>query len=659
MVVLCAVMCVQAGRVSAKEPSRCAPFTALMAPGTWETSATADPETAVGMLAPIGNGLEAALGEDIDVRYVPYAASAFDQGLTYSQSKDTLLAALRETLAGLCASTKVMLAGYSQGADGIGDIAADIGHGRGPIPAQRVVGVGLLADPKRDPSNTTALGPHAPGRGLAGIRPGGFGELSSVVRTICLEGDLYCSIREGAQPFLAAIGQVFSGNADLSVFAGELSRSLISELSGSALAALNPTISALTDSVASLPNSSTSPPPASPDAPESSPSLSEGSASGDLGATADVADIRTSANSLVGVLRPLQELLAFVQRFPAAREKLQAAAAGSPESAALAILDVLDEMDIDGALAAATELVDTAQRLLDGGVDGAVDAVVGGLRDALAPVAHQLATEIAPLLGLDEATMSAGAQILKLLEPNVIIDQVTNIGTGIMQLASAMPRILDCFAQLPDAIAAGDVRAAHQLSGELNNLFSPAIRMVARVDFALVSGILKAAAIFDPTGTTLAVALIAELLSRLDMIRIANDIGQIQEVGWSAVELLNEGDSAGASAELAGLIPVGVDLAEAATGLFTDVPKTDPALLGVPGQVDARRTALVDAIKSGDTRGVVDAVIDMVDSEELEELVVLVSQGVDVATFYASGVHMHYGEGVERLRDFLDERAAG
>ncbi|MEU4812112.1 cutinase family protein [Nocardia fluminea] len=633
MTVLCAVMCVQAGRVSAKEPSRCAPFTALMAPGTWETTATADPAVPVGMLAPVGNGLAAALGEAVDVRYVPYAASAFDQGLTYSQSKDTLLAALREMLSGLCASTKVMIAGYSQGADGAGDVVADIGNGRGPISAERVVGVGLLADPKRDPSTTTALGPHAPGRGLAGIRPGGFGQLSPVVRTICLDGDLYCSIREGAQPFLAAIGQVFSGNADLPAFAGELSRSLVSQLSSGALAGVKPTMSALTAGAEALPGDSSS-------------------------ATTEVAEIGAEANSLAGVLRPLRELLAFVQKFPAAREKLRAAAAGSPEAAALAILDVLDQMDIEAALAATTELADAAQRLLDGGLDGAIDTAVEGLRDALAPLAHQVASEIAPLLGLDEATLSAGAQILKLLQPNVIIEQITNIGTGVMRLAAAMPRIMDCFAQLPEAIADREVRSAHQLSGELNNLFAPAITMAARVDFALVSEILGAAAILDPSGLTMAVALVAELLSRLDMIRIAHDIGLIQEVGWRAVELLDDGDPAGAGAELAGLAPIGLDLAGAAAGLFTDVPKTDPALLGVPNEVDARRSALVEAIKSGDIRAVVDAVIALVDSTQLSELVDLVGQGVDVATFYASGVHMHYGPGAEQLRDFLNERTS-
>ncbi|MFD3744492.1 cutinase family protein [Nocardia sp. NPDC058633] len=637
MVVLCAAMCAQAGRASAQEPTRCAPFTALMAPGTWETTATADPDTAIGMLAPIGNGLEAELGDDIDVRYVPYAASAFDQGLTYSQSKDTLLTALREMLSGLCASTKVMIAGYSQGADGAGDIAADIGNGRGPIAAQRVIGVGLLADPKRDPSTTTALGPHAPGRGLAGIRPGGFGQLSSVVRTICLDGDLYCSIREGAQPFLAAIGQIFSGNADLPAYAGELSRSLVSGLSSGALAGVNPTISALTDSAESL---------------------SGESASSAVSATAEAAEIGDEANSLVSVLHPLRELLAFVQKFPAARDKLRAAAAGSPESAALAILDVLEQMDIEAALAAATELIATAKRFVDGGLEGAVDTVVAELRDALAPLAHQLAAKIAPLLGLDEATLSAGTQILKLLQPNVIIDQITNIGTGVMQLAAAMPRIMDCFTQLPDAITAGDIRSAHRLSGELNNLFAPAIRMAARADFALVSDILGAAAILDPSGLTMAVALVAELLSRLDMIRIANDIGLIQEVGWRALELLNDGDHAGANAELAGLAPIGLDLAGAAAGLFTDVPKTDPSLLGVPNQVDTRRAALVDALESGDVRAVVEAVVALVDSTQLDELVDLVGQGVDVATFYASGVHMHYGPGAEHLRDFLSERTS-
>lgn len=623
MVSIGVVTGVQAGPVAARE-GRCAPVTALMAPGTWETTATADPAVPVGMLAPIGNGLVARFGADIDVRYVPYAASAFDQGLTYSQSKDTLLTAMRTTLAGLCDSTKVIITGYSQGADGAGDIAADIGNGRGPIPPERVVGVGLLADPKRDPSTTSALGPHAPGRGLAGIRPGGFGLLSPVVRTACLDGDLYCSIREGAQPFLAAIGLLFSGNADLPGLAGGFSEALVSGLSDGALTTMRPTLSTLTDTTDSL---------------------------GEVGsASTEVAEVGAEANSLVGVLGALQELAGFVQKFPATRERLVAAAAGSPESAALEILDALEHADLETALAAATELATTAAGILDGSVDVAAE-----LSAALGSLAHRIAHEIAPLLGLDDATLTAGTRILALLKPNVIIEQVTGIGTGVMRLAAAMPRILDCFAQLPEAISDGDIRTAHRLSGELNNLFAPVVVMAAQADFGLVSGVLGAAAILDPSGLTAAAAMITGALSRLDIIRIANDVGLIQELGWRAVELLDAGDQAGAAAELAGLIPIGADLAEAVTGL-SDVPKLDPGMLGVPGAVDARRTALVDAVKTGDVRGVGLALVELVGSPQLTELAELVGQGVDVATFYASGVHMHYGDDAERLREFLADR---
>ncbi|MFE3542834.1 cutinase family protein [Nocardia sp. NPDC059177] len=190
----------------------CTPYTAVFGPGTWETSPGADPEVPVGMLRPIGEGLERQFGNDITVLYVPYAASAFDQGLSYAQSLDTLEARLRRLLRGLCESTRVVLAGYSQGADGIGDLATEIGNGDGPIGADRVVAVGLLADPHRDPDTTLSLGDPQPGYGIAGTRSRDFGALTERVRTLCADGDLYCSLDAATSPFLAVLGRVLSGD---------------------------------------------------------------------------------------------------------------------------------------------------------------------------------------------------------------------------------------------------------------------------------------------------------------------------------------------------------------------------------------------------------------------------------------------------------------
>lgn len=192
---------------------RCTPYTAIFAPGTWETYSDADPTVPVGMLRPIGDGLQGRFGSDITVLYAPYAATAFDQGLSYAESLSTLESRLRQMMSNLCASTRVVLAGYSQGADGIGDVATEIGNGQGPISADRVLGVGLLADPHRDPNTTLSLGNPQPGHGMAGTRSQDFGALTERVRTLCADGDLYCSLNATASPFLAAVGRVLSGDA--------------------------------------------------------------------------------------------------------------------------------------------------------------------------------------------------------------------------------------------------------------------------------------------------------------------------------------------------------------------------------------------------------------------------------------------------------------
>ncbi|MFD3744053.1 cutinase family protein [Nocardia sp. NPDC058633] len=190
----------------------CTPYTAILAPGTWETTPDADPDVPVGMLRPVGDGLQRQFGRDITVLYVPYAASAFDLGLSYAQSLSTLESRLLHMMRGLCSSTRVVLAGYSQGADGIGDLATAIGNGDGPIGADRVVGVGLLADPHRDPNTTLSLGNPQPGHGIAGSRSRDFGALTERVRTLCSDGDLYCSLDAATSPFLAALGRVLSGD---------------------------------------------------------------------------------------------------------------------------------------------------------------------------------------------------------------------------------------------------------------------------------------------------------------------------------------------------------------------------------------------------------------------------------------------------------------
>ncbi|MGY1876390.1 cutinase family protein [Nocardia gipuzkoensis] len=179
--------------------ANCPRWTALLVPGTWETTPAAHPARPVGMLTLVAEGLAARYGSDIDVRTLAYTAP-------YTTSQTQGAQALTATLAALCSTTRVVLAGYSQGADIVGDLATALGHNRGPIPASRVIAVGLVSDPRRDPA-TAQLGNPVPGQGIAGPRSQDFGDLADRVRTLCAEGDLYCSTSPQASPALAAVGR--------------------------------------------------------------------------------------------------------------------------------------------------------------------------------------------------------------------------------------------------------------------------------------------------------------------------------------------------------------------------------------------------------------------------------------------------------------------
>lgn len=172
------------------DPADCPALYVTAIPGTWETSLNGSPGP--GMLA----GVTDRLSSNIRTDYVAYPATAFPwEGEVYGQSRAAAVAnagGMLKAMADRCGATKLGIIGYSQGADAAGDLAAAIGTGVGIVPADRLVAVGLISDPKR--SDTDALvGPEVVGTGVGGPRIGGFGFASPVVRTFCAVGDLYCS----------------------------------------------------------------------------------------------------------------------------------------------------------------------------------------------------------------------------------------------------------------------------------------------------------------------------------------------------------------------------------------------------------------------------------------------------------------------------------
>jgi hypothetical protein len=191
-------------------------------PGTWESSPQLDPGNPTqfpnALLLNITKPLTEQYGRDrLQVYTVPYVAQFHrplqnDNEMSYDDSRkqgtDVTRAAIAD-VAARCPKTNFMIIGFSQGAVIGGDIASDIGNGRGPIDADRVLGVALVADGRRQPGVGQTIGPTPAGEGaeitlqnvpfipsgitMTGPRAGGFGALNDRTNQICAEGDLICA----------------------------------------------------------------------------------------------------------------------------------------------------------------------------------------------------------------------------------------------------------------------------------------------------------------------------------------------------------------------------------------------------------------------------------------------------------------------------------
>ena len=106
-----------------------------------------------------------------------------------------------------CKLTGFVLMGFSQGAVIAGDIAGEIGAGKGVVPAENILGVGLISDPRREPGDARTAGPNPPGVGvevayggfsfgslsLRGKREGGFGAVKDRTVSLCGNKDPICN----------------------------------------------------------------------------------------------------------------------------------------------------------------------------------------------------------------------------------------------------------------------------------------------------------------------------------------------------------------------------------------------------------------------------------------------------------------------------------
>src|SRR5882762_2163930 len=220
-------------------------------PGTWETSPTDDPLNPTqfpnSLMLKVTNPIRSQFGPDrLEIFTVPYTAQfhnplSADKQMSYNDSRAEGTRAAVKAMTDMnnrCPLTGFVLAGFSQGAVIAGDMASDIGNGRGPVDEDLVLGVTLIADGRRQDNVGQDIGPNPDGQGaeitlhevpalsslgltMTGARPGGFGTLNDRTNEICATGDLICAAPESAFSIvnLPQTLEVLSGGAGQPVHA--------------------------------------------------------------------------------------------------------------------------------------------------------------------------------------------------------------------------------------------------------------------------------------------------------------------------------------------------------------------------------------------------------------------------------------------------------
>src|SRR6476659_2596132 len=210
------------------QDASCPDVQAISVPGTWESSLQLDPFNPVqfplALLLNVTNPIRAQFDAGrLEVFTVPYTAQfhnpfASDKQMSYNQSRAEGFDATVRAMADMnnrCPLTSFVIVGFSQGAVIAGDIASDIGNGRGPIDQDLVLGVTLIADGRRQEGVGQEIGPNPGGHGaeitlhavpmldglgltMTGPRDGGFGALNDRTNQICGSGDLICAAPDSA-----------------------------------------------------------------------------------------------------------------------------------------------------------------------------------------------------------------------------------------------------------------------------------------------------------------------------------------------------------------------------------------------------------------------------------------------------------------------------
>jgi Cutinase len=210
------------------QAASCPDVQLVSVPGSWESSAQQDPlnpaQFPLALLLNVTRPIAQQFGTDrVQTYTIPYTAQfhnpfSADGQMSYNDSRAEGTRATEKAISDMtanCPLTSYVIVGFSQGAVIAGDIAGDIGNGRGPVDPDLVLGVTLIADGRRQSGVGQDVGPNPPGQGaevtlhevpmlaslgltMTGPRPGGFGALNDRTYEICGAGDLICAAPEEA-----------------------------------------------------------------------------------------------------------------------------------------------------------------------------------------------------------------------------------------------------------------------------------------------------------------------------------------------------------------------------------------------------------------------------------------------------------------------------
>ncbi|MEU1527166.1 cutinase family protein [Nocardia rhamnosiphila] len=195
--------------------------------GGEETSPDAATTSDTGALGQVFGPMLAAAGDLLTRSYIPYPDTGDGRTATYGTAATDSVAAQLETetaqLLNHCPHTRVAVAGYAHGAPAAARFANIVGAGHSEVPADRVAGIALLANPARamgapvfpgrPNTRTPASAPGAaaeltstvtltnPGVSGAGIdaapQTTDFGALTGRVADLCVAGDATCDTTPG------------------------------------------------------------------------------------------------------------------------------------------------------------------------------------------------------------------------------------------------------------------------------------------------------------------------------------------------------------------------------------------------------------------------------------------------------------------------------